>query len=391
MLKPGAARLYLYYHHRRRLKYINTVFWTHAYNAERTLGRAIESILNQTYSDFIYYCLDNGSNDSTWRIICEYAAKDSRIVPLHKKMNSGSEAKMYWIQIQNMIQRSNKDGYFAFLDADDEYNADFLEKMISFAKENELDMAICGTKYTENNDSVRFDFPPKTFVFNGADKVKYLPEYYKYLTRYWAILYSIKLLPTIFFQNSIMAKNDIKKVHVNRRKKTAEFDDVLRTLNAVHISERIGVMRECLHSYYIGSNNQLSAQYTSNWFWWVNLMQMHLRSFALSYGEMCIDIENFTNIRFLIWLKYILPRLQNAKAPLKVRLRDISDIFQDESTKALLALDWKTIGIKTDKREFLKEQLTWVQEQHGNRAVKINSKKLIRILEYLINEASDNN
>ena len=63
------------------------VVWTQAYNAEKTLRRAMDSILQQTYPDFEYYVLNNGSSDGTGAIIEEYAKKDSRVIPLSVEKN----------------------------------------------------------------------------------------------------------------------------------------------------------------------------------------------------------------------------------------------------------------------------------------------------------------
>jgi len=46
-----------------------------AYNAEKFIGEAIESILNQTFKDFEFIILDDCSTDKTWEIIQEYAKK----------------------------------------------------------------------------------------------------------------------------------------------------------------------------------------------------------------------------------------------------------------------------------------------------------------------------
>ena len=73
-------------------------FTTKAYNAEATMGRAIESVLSQSYGDFIYYVCDNGSNDATGDIIREYAKKDKRVIPLVNKKNQvwdGDNEKKY--------------------------------------------------------------------------------------------------------------------------------------------------------------------------------------------------------------------------------------------------------------------------------------------------------
>ena len=59
-----------------------------AYNAQKTIGRCIESILNQTYTDFELLVMDDGSKDETPEIIDRYAAKDARVIAVHKP-NSG--------------------------------------------------------------------------------------------------------------------------------------------------------------------------------------------------------------------------------------------------------------------------------------------------------------
>ena len=55
------------------------VVWTQAYNAEKTLRRAMDSILQQTYTDFEYYVLNNASTDGTGAIIEEYAKSKGMI------------------------------------------------------------------------------------------------------------------------------------------------------------------------------------------------------------------------------------------------------------------------------------------------------------------------
>ena len=61
------------------------------YNRESMVGRAIESILNQTYRDFEYIIVDNGSDDRSGEIADAYAAKDPRIKVLHiEKSNIGT-------------------------------------------------------------------------------------------------------------------------------------------------------------------------------------------------------------------------------------------------------------------------------------------------------------
>ena len=60
-----------------------------AYNVEKYVGVAIESILNQTFTDFEFIIINDGSTDNTANIIAEYAKQDSRIRFINHKENRG--------------------------------------------------------------------------------------------------------------------------------------------------------------------------------------------------------------------------------------------------------------------------------------------------------------
>ena len=59
------------------------------YNGERYLREAVESILSQTFTDFEFIIIDDGSTDSTWEILTAYAAQDPRIVLIRNEENIG--------------------------------------------------------------------------------------------------------------------------------------------------------------------------------------------------------------------------------------------------------------------------------------------------------------
>ena len=63
------------------------------YNAEATLDRCIQSILNQTYKDFELLLVDDGSKDDSGSICDGYAENDSRVKVLHKKNGGASSAR----------------------------------------------------------------------------------------------------------------------------------------------------------------------------------------------------------------------------------------------------------------------------------------------------------
>ena len=65
---------------------------TWAYNAEKTIERAINSILEQTYTNFIYYVIDNGSQDRTGEFIKNFSQQDNRIRYLRQETNNPAVA-----------------------------------------------------------------------------------------------------------------------------------------------------------------------------------------------------------------------------------------------------------------------------------------------------------
>ena len=107
------------------------------YNREALVGRAIDSILNQTFTDFEFIIVNNGSTDRSGPIADEYAARDSRIRVIHRERgNIGSG--------RNTGLDAAKGGYIAFIDDDDWCEPDFLEFLYDLAVENEAEISICG-------------------------------------------------------------------------------------------------------------------------------------------------------------------------------------------------------------------------------------------------------
>lgn len=102
---------------------------TPAYNTEKYVSEAIESILNQTLGNFEYIIIDDCSTDDTWKIIQEYAKKDARIIALKNEKNLGIAGN------RNRGLREAKGKYIVWQDADDisipqriEHQYNFMEK-----------------------------------------------------------------------------------------------------------------------------------------------------------------------------------------------------------------------------------------------------------------------
>lgn len=116
------------------------------YNRENMVGRAIESILNQTYQNFEFIIVDNGSTDQSGEIADSYAEKDCRIKVIHiPKSNIGTG--------RNTGLDMSKGDYVTFIDDDDTAEPDMLEFLHALAVECDADIALCGS-YKEVNGEI---------------------------------------------------------------------------------------------------------------------------------------------------------------------------------------------------------------------------------------------
>lgn len=107
------------------------------YNREMMVSRAIESILNQTFQDFEFIIVDNGSTDRSGAIADEYAARDSRIHVIHRQRGNIGAGRNTALDVA-------QGKYLAFIDDDDWAEPDFLEFLVRLIEETQADVAICG-------------------------------------------------------------------------------------------------------------------------------------------------------------------------------------------------------------------------------------------------------
>ena len=115
--------------------FISVIMLTH--NREKLVSRAIESVLTQTFRDFEFIIVDNGSTDRSGAIADEYAAHDVRIRVIHCERNNIGSGR-------NAGLDAAKGEYIAFIDDDDWCEPDFLEFLYNLALENDADVSICG-------------------------------------------------------------------------------------------------------------------------------------------------------------------------------------------------------------------------------------------------------
>ncbi|HEY4799706.1 MAG TPA: glycosyltransferase family 2 protein, partial [Bacteroidia bacterium] len=120
------------------------------YNAEKYLCEAIDSILQQTFTDFEFLIIDDGSTDKSVDIIRSYS--DKRIVLTTKPCNTGL------IDTLNMGIQLARGKYIARMDADDISVAGRLKSQYQYM-ENNPDVLVVGSLYQCIGTDIVYDMP----------------------------------------------------------------------------------------------------------------------------------------------------------------------------------------------------------------------------------------
>ena len=105
------------------------------YNAQNYLRRCVDSVLNQEFTDFELFLVNDGSTDNSGQICLEYARKDSRVKVIQKENTGVSDSR-------NTALNLSSGTYIQFLDSDDWITPDATKLLVRCARDHQCDMVI---------------------------------------------------------------------------------------------------------------------------------------------------------------------------------------------------------------------------------------------------------
>lgn len=330
---------------------------TCAYNAEKTLKRAVDSVLQQTYQDFEYHILDNGSTDRTGEIIRAYAKQDKRIVPYFSKVNRAyHENPNFW----NLSRHIPSNSYFCILDADDAYAPAFFQEMLAFMETNRLEMAACGTIFLDGatGKAVGRRVLKDSVVVQDAQAMnKYFPLIHWNLRQAWGKLYSSRAAAARY-------EEELPDWYPK-----AYGGDTVNVLQCVYAVKQFGVYAKALH-YYTASVKSVSHQ-------WIPKREeadLVLHEKTVEFLQKYCGTVSPRNLLFLyaVYFKAVfntLVVLLNSALPLEDKLFYLKKILAYDVTKQMLAADMVRLGISHENKEELLEIIfQWLAAQANSYA-----------------------
>ncbi|TFQ19176.1 glycosyltransferase family 2 protein, partial [Escherichia coli] len=103
-----------------------------AYNAEKFIGRALDSVIKQTWPSVEIVIIDDGSSDNTAAVCREYMSSHDHIRYIRKQNGGVSSARNEGIKAASGC-------YICFLDSDDTYEPDFIRTLVSKVTQDDRD------------------------------------------------------------------------------------------------------------------------------------------------------------------------------------------------------------------------------------------------------------
>lgn len=299
------------------------------YNSEKYLKKCIDSILNQTYTDFEIILVDDGSGDGSGVICDQYAKKSSKIKVIHKE-NQGLVAAR-----KTGLENANGE-YIGFVDSDDYIGEGMYEALMNDALKYDVDISIGGlVLVNENGNSNKLlsQFPigyygKKDMEENIFSKMLYHSGFIKY-----------GMIPGVVvkvFKKSVL-ENGIAKV--DNRIKMGE--DVAITFNTIFYANSISFV-ESTEYFYIQHADSMIHKYSPKRM--EEFMVLHECLYSIENKKFKAQLDNFFAYLFVYTItECVLSNELNVKQ----KEREIKTILKNLKVKKVIySSRFKDIPIK---------------------------------------------
>ncbi len=294
--------------------------FTRVYRYEECIHKCIESVLNQTYRNIRYYIL---VSNETLPTVKKYADDDNRIVILQ---NDEKNNNIGFITYSQEIANDNND-YVCTLDADDYYESNFIENILSYMQVNNLDIGVCGSAFE--------DIHGKKLAERCIDKnvewnYEEMPNYFSYVLIYFRPIWGR------IFASHVLNNNN-KDIFPASNTYGGYGGDTIFNLLSLKYTKRIGILNKVLHHYTIAQNSG-SRKFSEGRENSDSLLTIYQMKFLKEFGD--ISAENMHNI-LIFYGNGLLDTLAliEKQDNIEMKLKMFKNVINSEITTTFLSLD----------------------------------------------------
>jgi teichuronic acid biosynthesis glycosyltransferase TuaG len=235
-----------------------------AFNAEKTISDTVNSVLAQSYEAFELIIIDDCSTDGTAAIIEEFEQKDARIRSLRNERNIGVlKTRLNGI-------RAAFGSWIAFIDSDDLWNPDKLEKQMNLQQETSCDLVFSGVGYIDTNGK------PLSWVLHVPQDVTY-----EKLLKQNVISNSSVVIRKDVFLHYTPVSEDKRDLH----------EDYACWLQLLRNGHKVKGLDEPLATYRVSKNSMTGNKFHSAVLNWYTYRFVGLNWFQTVYYMICYTVR----------------------------------------------------------------------------------------------------
>jgi len=253
------------------------------YNTAKYLPECLDSILQQSMTEFELLCINDASTDGSFEILNRYAAQDKRLQLYTMPDNKGAS------HCRNFGLTKAQGEYVIFLDSDDYFKLTMLQELYEQAERDKADIVICNSVKHDDvlhenlymKDSLRIDYLHKTHGFHYTNCAEYIFNFCKGWA--WDKLYRKSFIEEHELQFPILSNTE----------------DAVFVYQSLILANRISVLDSILVVHRIRRNDSISNRHDNNISDFVTAMEM-VKDFlkeqgvfeqvAKSYGNLAVNL-----------------------------------------------------------------------------------------------------
>ena len=237
------------------------------YNVEKYIEKAIQSVLDQTYSNFELLIINDGTNDDSMKIASNYAKRDNRVKIYNKKNGGLSSARNYGLKYAT-------GEYICFVDSDDYIEPTLLKKLSEEISIKKYDMLIYGYDIdTVNSNEEKVEIKKITEESSTFSRIKKTSLKFKNISMIgyaWNKCYKRKLIK----DNDLVFEEG-----------TSYIEDIIFNNSVFKISKDIKVINASLY-HYIQRNRETLGRKSYN-----DMLSLDLR-YSKLLKEILLSLNN---------------------------------------------------------------------------------------------------
>lgn len=215
------------------MKYIRFSVIIPLYNARKYLRKCLNSVINQTYKNFEIIVINDGSTDGSGDILKKYADKYKNIIVIEKENEGVAKARI------DGIKKAQGD-YITFLDSDDWYELNLLERLNLELNKEEFSIVQFGYERIKYGFSKGCRKEEKVFDFSTENIYGFISGYGLISYEMWNKTYSADILKNAISKNDVFLKVG----------EDTFFNLIILSSNNI---KRVSIIPECLYNYRLGS------------------------------------------------------------------------------------------------------------------------------------------